>query len=312
MNRQGESPCISVIVPYYNNQATIRETLHSVLQQTFTDWELILVDDGSRKEEADVLEALVQQDRRFRLVHQRNAGVSAARNKGIREAVGEWLFFLDADDLLSENAFSCLFSQADPAVDVVCGAYRIERRDQGDAQEIACADGDLQTVVDSLIRGDSALNSMCARLYRTALLRENRIQTPVGIAVGEDVLFNLEVFTAARAWRMLHDVVYTYRLGGDSAMIRANAEIYRASIPMLEGIGQFLQRQKWETKHFRAHIDIWLRTVRKDRGRLRAACAFWRASAAVTRGVDPKGLPTKQRVYYWALRICPPISIFLP
>ena len=128
-------------------------------------------------------------------------------------------------------------------------------RDEGGREEHhACADGDLQVVLESLLRGDSALNSMCARLYRTQLIREHGVRAPEGVKVGEDVLFNLDAFIAARAWRMSGETVYIYEFGGDSAMTRARKDIYARSVPMIEGIGRFIDRHHLQTALFRAHI----------------------------------------------------------
>ena len=183
----------------------------------------------------------------------------------------------------------------------------------GRCERHACADGDLQTVLESLIRGDSALNSMCARLYRASLIWEAGIRAPLGVAVGEDVLFNLDVFAQARAWRMSDRVIYIYEFGGDSAMTRARQDVYARSQDMLAGITAFIAAHGWQTRLFRAHIDIYLRTLRADRGRLRAAMAFDRRIVrAVTDGVCPQALCAKQRLYYAALRLCPLSIIALP
>jgi len=90
---------VSVIVPVYNGSQDLRETIESVLQQTFTDFELLVVDDGSTDSTADVIRGYAERDSRVRLVSQPNQGVAAARNTGIQESRGEIIAFLDHDDL---------------------------------------------------------------------------------------------------------------------------------------------------------------------------------------------------------------------
>ena len=305
---------VSVVMPCYQSGETVERSVRSVQAQTMADWELIAVDDGSTDDTLARLRALQTDEPRMRVLHQDNAGVSAARNAGIDTARGEWLFFLDADDRLTPDALATLLDMADDALDVVCGAYEMRYADEGGRSErYACADGDLQTVLESLIRGDSALNSMCARLYRTAFIQQRGIRAPLGVKVGEDVLFNLDAFAAARAWRMSERVVYIYEFGGDSAMTRARQDVYARSRDMLDGITAFIAAHGWQTRLFRAHIDIYLRTLRADRGRLRAALAFDRRIVrAITDGVHPRELCAKQRLYDAALRLCPFLSIALP
>lgn len=309
-----DTPRVSVILPCYQNAATVRDSVRSVQAQTEADWELIAVDDGSTDDTLRVLTELAAQEPRMRVVHQENGGVSAARNAGISRASGEWMTFLDADDALLPDALHMLLKLTDETVDVVCGAYVMRFSEEGGREEtICCADGDLQTLLESLIRGDSALNSPCARLYRSSLIRERGLCMPLGVAIGEDVLFNLAFFAEARGWRMTDQVVYRYEFGGNSAMMRARSDIYARSQAMLSGITEFIAAHGWQTRLFRAHIDIYLRTLRTDRGRFRAALAFDRGVVQrITQGVRVPQLPRKQRLYYIALRTLPCLSYFLP
>lgn len=307
-------PLVSIIMPCYQNAQTLARTIGSIQAQTVSDWELIAVDDGSGDDTLAVLEQLAASEPRMRVIHQENGGVSAARNTGIEHAVGRWLFFVDADDHLLAHALEHLLSMTDDGLDIVCGAYEMHYRDEGGRiEKHACASGDLQTVLESLIRGDSALNSMCARLYRHDMICSCAIRAPQGVKVGEDVLFNLDAFIAARAWRMSEETIYIYEFGGDSAMTRARADVLGRSMAMIEGIGAFVRRHGLETQLFRAHIDIYVRTLRAGKSRLAAALALKREMvAAMTRGVDLRALPAKQKVYYLALKILPALSFLLP
>ena len=308
------NPIVSIVMPCYNNGQTLARTVKSIQAQTQTNWELIAVDDGSRDDTLSVLERLAKDEPRMRVIHQENGGVSSARNRGMDAACGQWIFFIDADDHLLEHALEHLLTLTDDSVDIVCGAYVMHFRDEGGRQEKhTCTSGDLKTVLESLIRGDSALNSMCARLYRADLLRSNGVRAPLRVKVGEDVLFNLDAFMAARGWRMSEETIYIYEFGGDSAMTRAKADVYRVSSPMIEGIAAFIARHGLETQLFRAHIDIYVRTLRAAYGRLRAAFALKRSMVAVmTRGVNFGALDAKQKLYYLALKILPLSSCLLP
>ena len=97
MNQSGKNPKVSVIIPAYNHGRFLREAIQSVLEQTFQDWELIVVDDGSTDETSEVVASFP--DPRIRYIYQKNQGNAAARNRGIELARGEFIAFLDADDL---------------------------------------------------------------------------------------------------------------------------------------------------------------------------------------------------------------------
>jgi teichuronic acid biosynthesis glycosyltransferase TuaG len=98
-----DSPLVSIVVPVYNCAEWVGFTVDSVLNQTYTNWELILVNDGSTDETPAVLEKIALKDSRIRVIHQSNGKQGKARNKGIRSAKGSWIAFLDADDLWPEN-----------------------------------------------------------------------------------------------------------------------------------------------------------------------------------------------------------------
>lgn len=101
---------ISVVIPLYNKEQSITATIQSVLAQTYTDYEIVIVDDGSMDNSLRVVQERVSEleNERVRVIHQENAGVSAARNKGILEAKGEYIAFLDADDLWAPNYLATL------------------------------------------------------------------------------------------------------------------------------------------------------------------------------------------------------------
>jgi peptidoglycan/xylan/chitin deacetylase (PgdA/CDA1 family)/SAM-dependent methyltransferase len=122
---QSDQPTISVIVPAYNRQETLGPTLESLLEQTYDNWEAIVIDDGSVDATAAVAEEYATRDKRISVHRQLNGGVSRARNAAIERARAEWLFFLDADDWIAPRAFERLIAAgaADTQVDAVYGGY---------------------------------------------------------------------------------------------------------------------------------------------------------------------------------------------
>ena len=99
-------PKLSVIVPVYNTEKYLRECIDSILAQTFTDFELILVDDGSTDGSGVLCDSLAQTDDRIRVIHKENGGLSDARNAGLVQAKGTWLLFVDGDDYVEPDAMA--------------------------------------------------------------------------------------------------------------------------------------------------------------------------------------------------------------
>ena len=103
-------PCISVIVPVYQAEKLIHDCVESVLRQTFQDWELLLIDDGSRDTSPAICDEYASRNDRIRVFHKPNGGVSSARNLGLLEARGDYIAFLDADDQYEPQALETMWS----------------------------------------------------------------------------------------------------------------------------------------------------------------------------------------------------------
>jgi len=93
---------ISIVVPVYKVEQYLSQCIESIIGQKFTDWELLLVDDGSPDKSGTICDKYVEKDKRIHVIHKENGGVSSARNLGIKEAKGEWIIFVDADDYIGE------------------------------------------------------------------------------------------------------------------------------------------------------------------------------------------------------------------
>ena len=110
---------ISVIVPVYNVEEYLEECLESIKQQTFTDIEVILVNDGSTDGSREICERFCQKDSRFKLINQENQGQSVARNRGVKESVGKFIMFVDSDDVINKNLLEVLLPYMKTEVDIV-------------------------------------------------------------------------------------------------------------------------------------------------------------------------------------------------
>ena len=115
---------ISVIVPSYNVELYLERCVQSLVSQTYTDLEIILVDDGSTDGTGELCDKLARRDHRIKVIHKENGGLSDARNAGIKIATGEYYSFIDGDDFIEADTYECMISEmADPAVSIVAGGF---------------------------------------------------------------------------------------------------------------------------------------------------------------------------------------------
>lgn len=116
-------PKISIIVPVFNVKQYLHRCIDSILAQTFTDFELLLIDDGSKDSSGKICDEYAEKDSRIRVFHKENGGVSSARNLGIDKAIGDWIFFSDADDELFLDGLSNLYANVSDGIDLVMAGY---------------------------------------------------------------------------------------------------------------------------------------------------------------------------------------------
>lgn len=182
---------VSIIVPVYNCEDYLERCLDSIKGQTLTDWECIVINDGSSDNSGAVLERYASKDSRFRVIHQENRGVSAARNAGLGAAAGEYVGFVDSDDWIESNMFSILYTEAldtgsDIVVCSVCG------RSSGKHREVLSSKEALMMMFDprSGMEGFSVTRLIKRSLLKSASYDES-------IRCYEDLIFFYHLFSSA-------------------------------------------------------------------------------------------------------------------
>lgn len=176
---------ISIIVPVYNSEYTLKECVDSILAQSNQDFELILVDDGSKDASPAICDEYAKQDTRVKVYHKENGGVSSARNLGLDNAQGIWVTFIDADDEVSNNYLSDIIGRKD---DIVIKGYKVIYRgkiiESFSTQQIST--NSLPAFVSSYIT-NTLLRGPVFKFYRRALIDNLRFLTEMKI--GEDAWF---------------------------------------------------------------------------------------------------------------------------
>ena len=206
-------PLLSVIVPVYKVEAYLRECVDSILAQTYQNLEIILVDDGSPDNCGAICDEYAAKDSRVKVIHKPNGGLSDARNAGMAIATGEYLMFVDSDDLLTPNAAQTLMELAlKEQADVVIGGHL--RFEEQPPQIPACSTSTMvhtpeEATVDMLQNGCAAW----ARVFRRSI--HAGVDFPVG-EINEDEAIVLRLYQRCRRIVKTYAVVYFYRCRPES------------------------------------------------------------------------------------------------
>lgn len=202
----------SVIIPVYNVEPYLEECLDSILAQNYQDYEVLLINDGSTDASGEVCDRYAEKDRRITVFHQPNRGVSAARNLGLDHATGEWICFIDSDDLV-EAQYLAAFAEniSDDSDLVIQGIKRI-----GKVNDVFCS----FKQIEKISRDDFFDHyliwphyfSPCNKTYRKSIITEHNLRFDESVHFGEDTIFNLDYAENAKGmFTLLSNVHYIYR-----------------------------------------------------------------------------------------------------
>lgn len=216
---------VTIVMPVYNTGLSLGKSVNSVLQSSYHNIECLIIDDGSDKETADFCDLLAKKDGRIKVIHQKNGGVSAARNTGLKYAKGDYLVFVDADDLVEADMISSLADIAEREnADVVVGGYR-ECYGDGRKKEFGC---NRKTVIS---RGEGILTdffttniigwNVWAKLYRRNSIKSIRFVE--GKKVAEDMFFVYQTLKVIDTIAIYGFPIYRYIKNDDSAMADTNS-----------------------------------------------------------------------------------------
>lgn len=205
---------ISIIIPLYNSEEYIAPCLESVLKQSYDDYEVLVIDDGSKDASADIVAEYSKSNSKIKLFSQSNSGVSAARRKGVECAQGEWVMFLDSDDFLLPNALQTLVDNAND-VDVINASFLCTNGQSWIHERLGDMTND--EYINSIIESTTYAVPY-ARLFRREYISLDDFNFSSDIKVGEDVLMNLKIAKKVRIIRNIPNLVYCYRKNETSAM----------------------------------------------------------------------------------------------
>ncbi|KRM63951.1 hypothetical protein FC14_GL000167 [Ligilactobacillus agilis DSM 20509] len=217
---------VSIIVPVYNAETFLKKCVLSIINQTYKEIEIILVDDGSNDNSLSVCKYLETQDSRIKVIEKDNGGVSTARNAGLKMAIGEWIMFVDPDDYLENNIIEKLLQHTSSRVDIVassCNAFTNSSR-----EEVHFFNGDrnfstinqkkelfIQLMYPEYAQDTNfaitAIGVPWGKIYRKKLLDANSLNFKENLRRMQDNIFNMYAFYYAEKITYIDEPLYNYR-----------------------------------------------------------------------------------------------------
>lgn len=224
---------LSIIVPVYNGEKYIGKTVDSILNQTFEDFELILINDGSTDGTRKILEECREEDKRLKVIHQENSGPGAARNVGIREARGEYIGFVDGDDYIDKEMYEKLLNVVvNNKVEMVMCGYT-EKRDEDEIvvranlqdREILFQKDIEDSIISTFIKNvNFGYFALWNKIYYKEFLLENDLFIEEDRKQGEDWWFNIRVFCKLQSVVYIDEPLYYYIRQNSESLMNAYNE----------------------------------------------------------------------------------------
>ena len=230
---------VSVVAPVYNTENYLKECLDSLINQTLPDIEIICINDGSKDSSLEILEEYSKNDSRIKIINQENQGVSVARNRGIKEAKGEYLTFVDSDDWLNLNALEIFYNTAQKRnTDVLIFSFYSWYSSEDIRKDLR-----LTEFSKKAENGTTFLNSYkdifyspmgtWGKLYRTSLIKENNISFPLNIQCGEDRSPYVKACICAKNISVIDEPFYYYRRNVNQSLTQGGlntvSDMYKAN-----------------------------------------------------------------------------------
>lgn len=250
------NPTISIIVPVYNVEKYLSRCIDSILNQTFSDFELILVDDGSNDCSPAICDEYSKRDSRISVVHKENGGVASARNVALRIAVGQYIMFCDSDDYVSPDWVQRLYSVASSNVDafVNCNVWTVTsngnmviRYDFKDDDQII----HIKSYFD--LYASSIDSSLWNKIYSREIISENNLFFDENLHIGEDVVFNVEYYKHCKQIILVNSPLYFYCNNATSL-----THTYRPSNMEMHRVVFGARLQIIENEYLGNYLDNWL------------------------------------------------------
>lgn len=243
---------VSIIIPAYNVDEYLEECVHSLLCQTYTNYEVVIIDDGSTDNTYDVGKRLTVESAKVKLFHQENQGVSIARNVGMQKANGEFFIFVDADDIVAPQYIETLVACVKKS-DMGMVGFTSEREKIATKVSLNTVDIQASNMMESILCEANYDGYLWNKIFQRKIIEKNNLKFQKNIVVWEDLLFVLQYLKNCDKVTISGEKLYYYRYREGSAVNNTRLDKYRSKYEVMEKI----KKQNFGyTEHSRKKISF--------------------------------------------------------
>lgn len=267
-------PLISVVMPVYNQEKFLGAAIESVVSQSFNELELILVDDGSSDGSLKICREAAAKDSRIRVIRKLNGGVSSARNKGLSAAKGDYIGFVDADDVIEKDFYKNMYQIAvKNGCDLVSSSYySVQENDPSSKkQDVAWfdevnmklgRDKIFSVVLPAMFEGFDC--PVWNKLYKREIIERNKLRFKRSLRIGEDYLFALEYIFHAKSYYYTTTVGYNYFLREGSAMQTIKSDYISNYLRLFRKKKRLIRKFADDSEALAVQNRLWLLIIGED------------------------------------------------
>lgn len=272
-----EKPMITIIVPVYNVEKYLVDCLESIVNQSGSDFEVILVNDGSTDRSGEICDQYAEKYSFLRVIHQNNKGLSGARNSGYLVAQGEWISFVDSDDIISADYLISVRSLLQEDVDIIVVGYQkvkeeitfaecgsVSSREKAVTSPLILSKQEISACQLTLISkyykckiDDRIVYPAVAwgKFYKHSLIKENGLLFQEGLLVAEDTLYNVWAFEYAKKILVIEKKLYFYRQRSASLINQYRRNIFEQSTVFMDYLHVFVEQNYPASTLFKEALD---------------------------------------------------------
>lgn len=221
---------VSIVIPVYNAESYLTDCIESIINQSYQNIEIILVDDGSTDNSGSICDNYAKKDNRIKVIHEKNSGVSTARNSGIKASSSGYVNFIDSDDIVHSDYIKKLVENVNSDLLPICRIEEFQDRVTIKNED----NGIINLNKDRFIElcKLTLLNTPCCKLYNLDIIRNNNICFDTKLSLGEDLLFNLDYLKHIDKIVIVDQVLYYYRRSESNTLSTA----YNPKMPEIQSI----------------------------------------------------------------------------